>query len=113
MKLLVHISRILVGALFIFSGLIKLNDPIGFSFKLEEYFSITVLDIPLLAPYALIIAIFVVIFEVLLGVFLLIGYKPKFTVWSLLGMIIFFTFLFRMSSDVAPPEGPFTASEKK
>jgi uncharacterized membrane protein YphA (DoxX/SURF4 family) len=93
MKLLVTISRLFVGVLFIFSGLIKLNDPIGFSFKLEEYFSITVLDIPLLEPYALLIAIFVVIFEVLLGVFLLIGYKPKFTVWSLLGMIVFFTFL--------------------
>ena len=34
-----------------------------------------------------------VVFEVVLGVFLLIGYKPKFTVWSLLAMIAFFTFL--------------------
>jgi hypothetical protein len=39
------------------------------------------------------IAIFVVVYEVVLGVFLLVGYKPKFTVWSLLGMIVFFTFL--------------------
>jgi len=93
MKLLVTISRIFVGVLFIFSGLIKLNDPIGFSFKLEEYFSVTVLDMPFFEPYALLIAIFVVIFEVLLGVFLLIGFKPKFTVWSILGMIVFFTFL--------------------
>ena len=93
MKYLIHISRLLVGGLFIFSGLIKLNDPIGFSFKLEEYFGVTVLNLPLLEPYALIIAILVVVFEVLLGVFLLIGYKPKFTVWSLLGMIMFFTFL--------------------
>ena len=93
MKLLIHISRLLVGGLFIFSGLIKLNDPIGFSFKLEEYFSITVLDIPFLLPYALLIAVLVVVFEVLLGVFLLIGYKPKFTVYSILAMIVFFTFL--------------------
>lgn len=93
MKILVLISRIFVGALFIFSGLIKLNDPIGFSFKLEEYFSVTVLDLPIFEPYALMIAIFVVVFEVLLGVFLIIGYRPKFTVWSLLGMIVFFTFL--------------------
>lgn len=93
MKYLVHISRLLVGALFIFSGLIKLNDPVGFSFKLEEYFGPTVFDIGFLEPLALPIAIFVVIFEVLLGVFLLIGYKPKFTVYSLLIMIIFFTFL--------------------
>jgi uncharacterized membrane protein YphA (DoxX/SURF4 family) len=93
MKIFVTISRIFVGVLFIFSGLIKLNDPIGFSFKLEEYFGVTVLNLPVFEPYALIIAIFVVIFEVLLGVFLLIGYKPKFTVWSSLAMIVFFTFL--------------------
>ena len=93
MKAIVSISRILVGVLFIFSGFIKLNDPLGFSYKLQEYFSPDVLNIPFLEPYALIISIFVVVFEVVLGVFLLIGYKPKFTVWSLLLMILFFTFL--------------------
>ncbi|WP_299780350.1 BT_3928 family protein [uncultured Formosa sp.] len=93
MKKIVSVSRILVGVLFIISGLIKLNDPIGFSIKLEEYFSAAVLNLTFLEPYALIISILVVIFEVLLGIFLLIGYKPKFTVWSLLLMILFFTFL--------------------
>ena len=93
MKYIVNISRILVGILFIISGLIKLNDPLGFSYKLQEYFSADVLNITFLEPYALAISIFVVIFEVILGVFLLIGYKSKFTVWSLLGMIVFFTFL--------------------
>lgn len=93
MKILVSISRILVGILFIISGLIKLNDPLGFSYKLQEYFSADVLNIPFLEPYALIISVLVVVFEVVLGVFLIIGYKPKFTVWSLLLMIVFFTFL--------------------
>ncbi len=93
MKYLVHISRVLVGILFIISGLIKLNDPMGFSFKLEEYFSAGVLDLPFFEPHALAISIFVVIFEVLLGVMLLIGFRVKFTVWSLLLMIVFFTFL--------------------
>jgi uncharacterized membrane protein YphA (DoxX/SURF4 family)/peroxiredoxin len=93
MKVLVSISRLLVGILFIISGLIKLNDPLGFSYKLQEYFSVDVLNIPFLEPYALVISVLVVVFEVILGVFLLIGYKPKFTVWSLLGMIVFFTFL--------------------
>jgi len=93
MKILVAIARIIVGVLFIISGLIKLNDPVGFSFKLDEYFSATVLDIPALVPYTLMLAVVIVVFEVLLGVFLLIGYKPKFTVWSLFGMILFFTFL--------------------
>lgn len=93
MKYIVQICRILVGVLFIISGLIKLNDPLGFSYKLQEYFSADVLNIPFLEPYALIISVLVVVFEVVLGVFLLIGYKPKFTIWSLLGMIVFFTFL--------------------
>jgi len=93
MKFLVVISRIFVGVLFIISGLIKLNDPLGFSYKLQEYFSADVLNIPFLEPYVLMISVSVVVFEVVLGVFLLIGYKPKFTVWSLLIMIVFFTFL--------------------
>lgn len=93
MKYLVGFSRIFVGILFIISGFIKLNDPVGFSFKLEEYFSLGVLDLPFFEPYALAISIFVVIFEVLLGVMLLLGFRVKFTVWSLLLMIIGFTFL--------------------
>ncbi len=93
MKILVGFARWVVGLLFIFSGFVKLNDPIGFSFKLEEYFSPSVLDLEFLAPFALIIAILLVVFELVLGIMLLIGYLPKFTTWALLLMIIFFTFL--------------------
>ena len=93
MKYLVSISRIFVGILFVISGFVKLNDPLGFSYKLQEYFGTDVLNLPFLEPYALGIAVIVVVFEVVLGIFLLIGYQPKFTVWSLLLMIIFFTFL--------------------
>jgi uncharacterized membrane protein YphA (DoxX/SURF4 family) len=93
MKYLVHISRVLVGVLFIISGLIKLNDPLGFSFKLEEYFSPAVLDLPFLEPYALAFALFVVILEVILGVTLLLGYRIRLTLWTLLATIVFFTFL--------------------
>ena len=93
MNILVQLSRIIVGVLFIISGLIKLNDPLGFSYKLVEYFEPGVLNLPVFIPYALMIAVLVVILEVLLGVFLLIGYLRKFTVWSLLGMILFFSFL--------------------
>src|SRR5690554_6294903 len=93
LKPLTHFSRIFVGVLFIISGLIKLNDPVGFSFKLEDYFAQDVLNLPFLAPLALAIAVFVVIFEVVLGVMLLLGYKKKFTLWTLLLIIVFFTFL--------------------
>jgi len=93
MKILVTISRILVGVLFIISGLIKLNDPVGFSFKLKDYFAPEVLNLEFFVPFALAIAIFIVIFEVMLGIALLLGYAKRFTIWSSLAMIVFFTFL--------------------
>jgi len=93
MKILVGVARIFVGILFMISGFIKLNDPIGFSFKLQEYFSAEVLNIEVLVPFALVIAILLVVFELVLGIMLIIGYLPKFTLWSLLLMIVFFTFL--------------------
>lgn len=93
MKGLTHVIRALTGLIFILSGLIKLNDPVGFSFKLEEYFSVGVLNLPFFAPFALHLALFLVVFEVLLGVFLWLGSFKKFTLYSLLGLIVFFTFL--------------------
>ncbi len=93
MRIITQISRVLVGALFIFSGLIKLNDPVGFSYKLDEYFAPNVLDLTFLQPFVLELAIFIVILEVLLGVAVLIGFWKKITIWLLLAMIVFFTFL--------------------
>ena len=90
---IVQFSRLFVGILFIISGLIKLNDPIGFSYKLTEYFSEPVFNMPFFVPFALAIALFLVILEVVLGVMLLIGYKSKITIWSLLVLIVMFTFL--------------------
>ncbi len=93
MKAIVGICRIFVGILFIISGFIKLNDPLGFSYKLQDYFAEDVLNLVALKPYALGLAVFIVISEVLVGVFLLLGTYVKFTIYSLLGMIVFFTFL--------------------
>lgn len=92
-NIITQFSRLFVGILFIISGLIKLNDPVGFSYKLAEYFSEPVFNMPFLEPFALAIALFLVILEVVLGVLLLIGYKTKSTIWSLLILIILFTFL--------------------
>jgi uncharacterized membrane protein YphA (DoxX/SURF4 family) len=92
-NIITQFSRLFVGVLFIISGLIKLNDPVGFSYKLTEYFSEPVFNMPFLEPLALGLAIFLVILEVVLGVMLLVGYKAKATIWCLLLLIVFFTFL--------------------
>ena len=92
-KAITLFSRLFVGILFIISGLIKLNDPLGFSYKLDEYFSEPVFNMPFFVSYSLAIALFLVILEVVLGVMLLIGYKSKLTIWLLLLLIVKFTFL--------------------
>ena len=90
---LARISQLIVGGLFIFSGLVKMNDPVGFSFKLEEYFSEEVLNLPFFEPFALVLAILLVAAEVLLGVALLLGVWKRLVLVLLSAMIGFFTFL--------------------
>lgn len=95
---LTHISRILVGGLFIFSGFIKANDTLGFSYKLEEYFEVFKADTGLaffewFAHISLPLAIIICASEIILGIFLLLGYKRDLTLWLLFAQIAFFTFL--------------------
>lgn len=93
MKLLVYLSRFIVAVTFIFSGFVKLVDPLGSAYKFQEYFSADVLNMEFLIPYALPFSIILILAEIVLGVMLLVGYLPKLTVWSLLGIILVFLFL--------------------
>jgi uncharacterized membrane protein YphA (DoxX/SURF4 family) len=88
---LIWFCRFFVGLLFIFSGLIKINDPLGFSYKLVEYFE--VFHITFLNGLALSFSIILCALEIIIGFALLIGVRAKQTVWGLLLLIIFFSFL--------------------
>ena len=88
---LIWFCRIAVGLLFIFSGLIKANDPLGFSYKLEEYFE--VFHLTFLNNLALSMAIVLCALEMILGFALLTGARAIKVVWGLLLLIIFFGFL--------------------
>ena len=100
------VSRLLVGGLFIVSGLIKANDPMGFSYKLEEYFEDGALafrikewfgapgfSLEFLIDWALVLSVIICIAEIVIGVLLLIGGKIKLVSWLLILMMLFFTFL--------------------
>src|SRR5471030_1869331 len=91
MKNVIWICRILVGLLFIFSGLIKINDPLGFSYKLEEYFE--VFHMTFLDSFALSLSIVLCTLEIVLGFAMLIGVRAVLIAWGLLLLIIFFGFL--------------------
>lgn len=91
MKFITAFSRIFIGVLFIISGLIKANDPLGFSYKLDEYF--TVFNMESLSAISLPLAMLICILEVGLGVAALVGYRMILVSWFLLLMIVFFSFL--------------------
>ncbi|MGV3641614.1 MAG: MauE/DoxX family redox-associated membrane protein, partial [Adhaeribacter sp.] len=97
MKLISRICWVLVGGLFIFSGLIKINDPVGTAIKLEEYFEVFATDFSTmflaLEPYALYLSIVLSALEIILGVALLLRWRLQTVLLSLLAMIVFFTFL--------------------
>ncbi|MEQ9186160.1 MAG: DoxX family protein [Cryomorphaceae bacterium] len=88
-----RISRLLVGSLFIVSGLIKANDPIGFSYKLNDYFAPGVFNMPGFDAWALELSIFICAAEIVLGIAVVLGARMRLAAWSLLLLMIFFTFL--------------------
>lgn len=97
MNIIKEFARYAVGALFIFSGIIKVNDPVGTAIKLEEYFQVFAADIApffeWFVPAALFLSVVLSVLEVVLGVALIVGYRMRITAWILLAMIVFFTFL--------------------
>ncbi len=87
-----------VGTLFIFSGAVKAIDPLGTSYKMHDYFSaFSAMGMAglwdKLSDLSTPIAVFMIVFEIFCGVALLVGWKPKLTIWFLLLMTVFFTFL--------------------
>lgn len=91
MKLLLTISRIIVGVLFIFSGLVKANDPLGLSYKMQEFFEVWGLHG--LNDFTLAFSVAMIGFEIIAGVAVLIGWQFRLFSWLLLLLILFFTFL--------------------
>ncbi len=94
-----------LGYLFIVSGTVKAIDPLGTSYKMEEYFqefqslfdstwlSFLTPFFHLLENYALGIGIVMIIAEMILGIMLIIGFRPKLTAWLYFWLMLFFTVL--------------------
>ncbi|MBK8699931.1 MAG: DoxX family protein [Saprospiraceae bacterium] len=93
------------GILFIFSGWVKAIDPMGTAFKMEQYFgefeatfSQTMFSFlspvfPALASVSILFSVTMIVFEIVLGIMLLLGYKPKLSAWLFFGLVAFFTVL--------------------
>lgn len=96
-KIIDSVSRWLVGGLFIFSGLIKLNDPVGTEIKMHEYFEVFASDFgsffELFIPWSLEISMVMIILELMIGVAILLLFGMRITAVVLLALLTFFTFL--------------------
>ncbi len=94
-----------VGALFIVSGAVKIVDPLGTAFKMEDYFEqfyLTFADtsfsfiaplFPFLTGYSATVSMIVVVFEIVLGVMMMLGLRHKLTAWLYVLLVIFFSLL--------------------
>ena len=90
-KTFINTVRLLVGILFIFSGIIKANDPLGLSYKMQEFFEVW--NMPALDSYTLALSVIMIVFEIVAGVAVIVGWRMKLFSWLLLLLIIFFSFL--------------------
>ena len=93
------------GALFLFSGWVKAVDPLGTAYKMKDYFgefehtfSETAMSFiapifPFLSDYAVHFSVGMIVFEIVLGLMLVLGSKSKFTSWAFLLLVLFFTVL--------------------
>ena len=91
MKVAINLARIIVGILFIFSGLVKANDPLGLSYKMQEFFEIW--GMHQFNSSTLLLSVLMNAFEIIAGFALLLGWRIKLFSWLLLILIVFFTFL--------------------
>ncbi len=90
-KTFLSTARLIVGILFIFSGLIKANDPLGLSYKMQEFFEVW--NMSALDAWTLGFSVVMIVFEILAGVAVILGWRMRLFAWLLLLLIIFFSFL--------------------
>ncbi|GAC1418941.1 MAG: DoxX family protein [Flavisolibacter sp.] len=108
MKTFLRVIQLLTGVLFIVSGLVKANDPLGLSYKMQEFFELwsgglasthlvfkqTMMDLlDWLHHHCLALSILIITLEVAAGFGLLVVWKRNFLLNLLCLLIIFFTFL--------------------
>ena len=89
-----HISRWIVGLVFLFSSFSKGVDPLGTSYKIQEYmtaWSIGSISFEWALPLANFLSVSMIALEFLVGVLLITNCYKKMSAWLLFLMMTFFT----------------------
>lgn len=91
MQFLRTISRMILGAVFVFSGFVKGLDPMGTMFKIEDYF--IAYQIEWAMPLALSFSILLSAFEFSFGVLLVLNVRIRLVTWLVFLMMSGFTIM--------------------
>ena len=109
------------GILFVVSGWVKAIDPLGTAYKMEQYFAAfegTFKDtamswispvFPFFAEYSEGFAVAMIVFEIVLGIGIFLGYQRKLMAWLFLLLVVFFTILtgFTFLTGFVPSDANF------
>lgn len=85
------LCRLIMGALFVFSGFVKAIDPLGTTYKFIDYFE--AFHMPFMEPTALYLAVLQNAAELVIGLCLLMGIRMKLTAWATMLFMAFYTVL--------------------
>ena len=102
MKIINYLSRIIIGLVFIFSGIVKAIDPLGTVYKFQDYF--TAFNLTPLKDLSLLFAIILCLAEFISGFSVLFNIKIRFGIWiTMLLMIVFtpLTFVLALTNPVS------------
>jgi uncharacterized membrane protein YphA (DoxX/SURF4 family) len=91
MKYFLWLLRIIVGVLFIFSGVVKANDPMGLVYKMDEFFE--ALNLTFMSHWSFLFSLGMIAFEIVCGFAVLLGYSFRFFSAMLVLLNVFFTFI--------------------
>ena len=87
----VNTCRMLVSTTFIFSGLVKLIDPYGTAYKLEDYAVALRATSLIVQPMPLVASVILALAEFCFGVYLLFGIRRRLTTRAIVAMLLVFT----------------------
>ena len=91
MSVLVNVCRFMLAAVFVFSGFVKANDPLGFQYKLGDYLHAFGMLEWSSDSILMIATVILATLEFILGVYLFFGINRRFTSWLVMLLMVVMT----------------------
>lgn len=90
-RIILIVARLLIGVVFVFSGYVKVIDPWGFAYKIQDYFQAMCPFMEQFSSLAIVAGIVLPAVELLIGINLILGVRLKETTWLLSAFMLVMT----------------------